>query len=219
ASPPRAPRRQTARPGKPIARSKTAPGIFWLHRPETRPESLLQLTETHQESSTYVFVFVPGCAVAPNNAGAVAAAGMVTTIPGILPTTTGPGWVSEVLAGAGRVITTVADEAALPLIFLFTPTKMGNDELPPPPLFTLPNSIDAARAPGLPTAADGFVPAKNWDGLRIPSPNGAGYGYPDANGNVWVPTGTGPLAHGGPHWDVQQPGGGYQNVYPGGGGG
>ncbi|MGH7997757.1 MAG: hypothetical protein ACREFX_15540, partial [Opitutaceae bacterium] len=60
--------RQTARPGKPIARSKTAPGIFWLHRPETRPESLLQLTETHQESATYVFVFVPGCAVAPNSA-------------------------------------------------------------------------------------------------------------------------------------------------------
>jgi hypothetical protein len=33
---------------------------------------------------------------------------------------------------------------------------------------------------------------------------------------VWVPTGDGPAAHGGPHWDVQTPGGGYVNVYPGG---
>ncbi|RZI62654.1 MAG: hypothetical protein EOP37_01485 [Rubrivivax sp.] len=31
-----------------------------------------------------------------------------------------------------------------------------------------------------------------------------------------MPTGQGDLAHGGPHWDVQLPGGGYVNVYPGG---
>jgi hypothetical protein len=37
---------------------------------------------------------------------------------------------------------------------------------------------------------------------------------PDSNGNVWVPTGQGGLAHGGPHWDVQDPNGGYENKYP-----
>lgn len=26
-------------------------------------------------------------------------------------------------------------------------------------------------------------------------------GWEDAGGNVWVPTGPGSLAHGGPHWD------------------
>jgi hypothetical protein len=40
--------------------------------------------------------------------------------------------------------------------------------------------------------------------------------YPDEDGNVWVPTGEGGAAHGGPHWDVETPGGGYQNIYPGG---
>lgn len=38
--------------------------------------------------------------------------------------------------------------------------------------------------------------------------------------DVWVPTGPGSTgrgdAHGGPHWDVQPPGGGYVNIYPGG---
>lgn len=31
-----------------------------------------------------------------------------------------------------------------------------------------------------------------------------------------MPTGQGPDAHGGPHWDVQMPGGDYENVYHGG---
>jgi hypothetical protein len=48
------------------------------------------------------------------------------------------------------------------------------------------------------------------------APNGKS-GWVDAKGNVWVPTGQAPgIAHGGPHWDVQQDGGGYQNVRPGG---
>ncbi|MEM6413085.1 MAG: polymorphic toxin type 37 domain-containing protein [Pseudomonadota bacterium] len=53
------------------------------------------------------------------------------------------------------------------------------------------------------------------------SPNGHDKGHLDANGNVWVPKGPKPpgpgKAHGGPHWDVQRPGGGYTNVLPGGG--
>lgn len=69
ASPPRAPRHRHARPAKRLAGQKTAPGIFFAAPPKTHPETVTQVTNTHQESATYVFVFVPGCAVAPNNAG------------------------------------------------------------------------------------------------------------------------------------------------------
>jgi len=74
------------------------------------------------------------------------------------------------------------------------------------------------KAPGQPTAADGWIEPKRWDGKMVPNPNGKGYGFPDAKGNVWIPTGegAGTTGHGGPHWDVQSPGGGYTNVYPGG---
>jgi RHS repeat-associated protein len=79
---------------------------------------------------------------------------------------------------------------------------------------------NGAKAPGKPGSAEGFCDPKpgkpQWDR----NPNGNGSGWVDADGNVWVPTGpdsgsTGD-AHGGPHWDVQKPGGGYDNVYPGG---
>ncbi|QBG89999.1 polymorphic toxin type 37 domain-containing protein [Xanthomonas oryzae] len=73
-----------------------------------------------------------------------------------------------------------------------------------------------AQAPGMPTPEDGYVCPKKWDGKKVRSPNGRGHGWPDSKGNVWVPTGPGSGAHGGPHWDVQKPGGGYDNVYPGG---
>ena len=73
------------------------------------------------------------------------------------------------------------------------------------------------KAPGKPTESDGYKEAKNWDGKLVKNPNGRGYGYPASDGKVWVPTGPRPdMAHGGPHWDVQNPGGGYDNVYPGG---
>jgi hypothetical protein len=83
--------------------------------------------------------------------------------------------------------------------------------LPAPPLV---NPIINAKAPGTPTSADGFTPKKNWDGKIVPS-NGD-YGYPDDQGRVWFPTGTGGTAHGGPHWDVQEKDGSHKNVYPGG---
>jgi hypothetical protein len=70
----------------------------------------------------------------------------------------------------------------------------------------------AARAPGKPTEKDGYIPPKNWNGQKVKNPNGPGYGYPDKNGNVWIPSGEG--GHGGPHWDVEHPGGGYHNVFP-----
>jgi RHS repeat-associated protein len=74
---------------------------------------------------------------------------------------------------------------------------------------------NGSKAPGLPASNDGYNPppgGAQWG----QSPNGNGWGWVDKDGNVWVPTGQGSAAHGGPHWDVQQQGGGYQNVYPGG---
>jgi hypothetical protein len=68
ASPPRAPRHRHSRPANHRADRKTAPGIFFVPAPKTRPETVTQVTNTHQESATYVFVFVSGCAVAPNSA-------------------------------------------------------------------------------------------------------------------------------------------------------
>ncbi|MBB5912991.1 hypothetical protein BJY24_001858 [Nocardia transvalensis] len=73
------------------------------------------------------------------------------------------------------------------------------------------------KAPGRPGDAEGFVPPKGGD-RWVPNPNGRGFGWEDADGNVWVPTGQGGGAHGGPHWDVQNPKGGYRNVRPKGGG-
>lgn len=74
-----------------------------------------------------------------------------------------------------------------------------------------------AQAPGKPTEQDGYTPPKNWDGKKVKNPNGSGSGWPDKKGNVWVPTGHGSKAHGGPHWDVQDPKTGkHTNILPGG---
>lgn len=72
-----------------------------------------------------------------------------------------------------------------------------------------------AQAPGKPTEDDGYIPPKKWDGKKIKDPNGGGFGWPDRRGNIWIPTG--PKAHRGPHWDVQDPKTGrHRNVLPGG---
>ncbi len=93
------------------------------------------------------------------------------------------------------------------------PAGEGADIVPPGPYYN-----EDAQAPGCPTEADGFKPKKNWNGEKVKNPNGPGYGWPDNKGNVWVPTGPGSSAHGGPHWDVQIPGraNDYINIYPGG---
>jgi|CXWL01.1.fsa_nt_gi RHS repeat-associated protein len=78
---------------------------------------------------------------------------------------------------------------------------------------------DGAKAPGLPGPEEGYVPPKGgpkW----VPNPNkgkgGNANGWLDNKGRVWVPTGQGGRAHGGPHWDVQDPiTGGNTNVKPG----
>lgn len=74
------------------------------------------------------------------------------------------------------------------------------------------------KAPGKPTPDDGFEEPKGGDDW-VPNPNpgrgGSSYGWKDAKGDVWCPTGQRPgRAHGGPGWDVQSPGGGYRNVWP-----
>lgn len=77
----------------------------------------------------------------------------------------------------------------------------------------------AADAPGRPGEEEGYKPPKRGPGSKgekVKNPNGPGKGYVDDKGDVWVPTGPGPRAHGGAHWDVQTPGGGYRNVYLGG---
>ena len=71
-----------------------------------------------------------------------------------------------------------------------------------------------AKAPGKPGSTEGFTDPKTGEKWGQ-APNGQ-WGWVDNNGNVWVPTGQGGAAHGGPHWDVQTGKGGYINVYPGG---
>ncbi|MEZ5662216.1 MAG: RHS repeat-associated core domain-containing protein [Burkholderiaceae bacterium] len=73
------------------------------------------------------------------------------------------------------------------------------------------------KAPGKPGEAEGFKDPKggeNW----VPNPNpgkgGSSWGWQDAKGDVWCPSGQGGRSHGGPHWDVQTPGGDYRNVKP-----
>lgn len=81
---------------------------------------------------------------------------------------------------------------------------------------TTNDTITDAQAPGKPTEIDGFIPAKNWDGQKVKNPHGGGYGWPDKNKNVWIPSG--PKGHGGPHWDIQNPKkqNDHRNVFPGG---
>jgi RHS repeat-associated protein len=74
---------------------------------------------------------------------------------------------------------------------------------------------NGAKAPGKPGPAEGFNDPKGGE-RWVKNPNGRGNGWLDDRGRVWVPSGQGGSAHGGPQWDVQTPGGGYDNVYPGG---
>jgi RHS repeat-associated protein len=75
-------------------------------------------------------------------------------------------------------------------------------------------------APGRPTPQNTggyFEPGKGSGHYQAYPDFGGQKGWIDKHGNLWVPTGEGNLAHGGPHYDVQKKGGkGYGNVYPGG---
>lgn len=82
-------------------------------------------------------------------------------------------------------------------------------------------SINAdAQEPGYPGDHPDYTPPKRWDGKKVKMQGGrlmGKYGYPDAKGKIWVPTGPEghPRAHRGPHWDVAYPDGtGHENVLP-----
>lgn len=87
------------------------------------------------------------------------------------------------------------------------------------PIFAKPphdaRNPTGAKAPGKPGKNEGFTdPAagENWGRTTH-----GDRGWIDENGDVWVPSGQGRQAHGGPHWDVQSPDGrNHRNVYPGG---
>ena len=71
------------------------------------------------------------------------------------------------------------------------------------------------KAPGKPRSGgpEGFVDVvAGGDWVPNPAGKGSAHGWLDTSGRIWCPTGQGPLAHGGPHWDVQFPDGGYKNV-------
>jgi hypothetical protein len=97
---------------------------------------------------------------------------------------------------------------------IYTHTIKHPPQFPSNPQQESSQDTTDAQAPGKPTENDGYIPPKNWNGKKVKNPNGSGAGWLDSKGNVWIPTGV--KGHGGSHWDVQFPGGGYINVYPGG---
>ena len=84
---------------------------------------------------------------------------------------------------------------------------------------------NGAKSPGKPGEKEGFKDPKGGEDW-VPNPNpgkgGSGWGWKDSNGDVWCPTGPKNesgrgIAHGDPHWDVQNSSTGKNtNIYPGG---
>lgn len=78
---------------------------------------------------------------------------------------------------------------------------------------------DDAQAPGNPAGKHpDYEAPKKWDGKKKKMEGGplkGKTGYPAKDGRIWVPTGNGGMAHGGPHWDVAYPDGkGHGNKRP-----
>jgi RHS repeat-associated protein len=161
--------------------------------------------------------------------------------PVFVPACGGGGWVcvtgaqaiEQTLRGMGIGALRLARLSpwAVGLSVAFTPTPTASDDTlcgnnpSAQCLFAKPpkdaHDPNGAKAPGKPGEAEGFKDPKGGE-QWVKNPNGRGKGWLDADGNVWVPTGQGGSAHGGggglngAHWDVQRPGGGYTNKYPGG---
>lgn len=72
--------------------------------------------------------------------------------------------------------------------------------------------LSLIKAPGKPTEQNRFIPASTWDSKQVKNPIDVGYGWPDVNGNVWVPTGQVDL--GSAHWNVVFPNGCMTTIYP-----
>lgn len=81
-----------------------------------------------------------------------------------------------------------------------------------------PNGSKAPRKPGKREGFEDPAGGEQW----VPNPNDKSpnpdWGWFDKDGSVWVPTGPKPsIAHGGPHWDKQNPKtGGHENKHLGG---
>jgi RHS repeat-associated protein len=128
-------------------------------------------------------------------------------------------WVAQQRNDSGKSVASTASTASMTLTFptgkaLTNVVKMSPMAAKPPENAYDPNG---PKAPGKPTAGDGFKDPKNGENW-VPNPNpgkgGGSHGWQDAKGYVWVPTGQGGRSHGGSRWDVQSPGGGYRNVRP-----
>ncbi len=122
-------------------------------------------------------------------------------------------WTPElVTAGSSAAVVSFAPVAAV-AIGVLLPSSTANDDNV---MFNKPpedaKDPDGAKAPGKPGPAEGFEDPRTGE-QWVKGPDGRG-GWKDSKGNVWQPTGKGGRAHGGPHWDVQKPGGGYDNVRP-----
>jgi RHS repeat-associated protein len=95
----------------------------------------------------------------------------------------------------------------------YSPSKPSPLPIKPPADASDP---EGPKAPGYPGDIPGYEDPKggpDW----VPNPNGSGYGWRSKDGKVWVPTGPRKSrAHGGPHWDVQDPRNKkkYGNVFP-----
>jgi|HubBroStandDraft_1064217.scaffolds.fasta_scaffold77121_1 hypothetical protein len=113
-----------------------------------------------------------------------------------------PGWV---IMGATLTTACVVTHCWQPVVNYLKGNNIPHDASDP----------NGAKAPGKPGEREGFKDPKTgpkWG----KAPNGKS-GWVDAQGNVWVPTGQGALAHGGPHWDVQNADGTFGgSKYPGG---
>lgn len=67
------------------------------------------------------------------------------------------------------------------------------------------------KQPGIPTQEDGYIPPKNWDGKKIQSTQDDGYGWPDAQGNLWVSHSLN--AEKNAYWSVESLSDAYYTVY------
>ncbi|MDR1203002.1 MAG: NPCBM/NEW2 domain-containing protein, partial [Tannerellaceae bacterium] len=74
------------------------------------------------------------------------------------------------------------------------------------PISSTPTIVAPIKQSDVPPSSSGYNPPKGG-----PKKDNETHGWVDNNGNIWVPDKSG---HGGDHWDVQYPNGGYDNVYP-----
>lgn len=113
-----------------------------------------------------------------------------------------PPCAAAVIAGGGVLTKMIIDRFNLQPMLQSKPPANASDPSGP-------------KAPGYPKHP-AFTPPKAGQPTWGRSPNGPQSGYISGDGSVWVPTGPegSPNAHGGPHWDQQFPGGGYENRRP-----